>query len=113
MRTGGSVFPRLVSNLCVPDEIGVHRQRFHSYNADMNKVSFQDLQRDPLGLLKRVEAGEHDIVVRDNSPIAEIRPVSLPVLDSRLYGFAAGAFTVPDDFDAPLPEGTLRDFEGQ
>jgi antitoxin (DNA-binding transcriptional repressor) of toxin-antitoxin stability system len=110
---GGSVFPRLVSDLCVPDDTGVHRQRFHSYNADMNNVSVQDLLRDPLGLLKRVEAGEHVIVVRDNSPIAEIRPVALPVLDPRPYGLAAGAFTVPEDFDAPLPEGTLRDFEGQ
>ncbi len=79
----------------------------------MNSVSVQDLLRDPLGLLNRVEAGEHVIVVRDNSPIAEIRPVTLRVMDLRPYGLAAGTFIVPEDFDAPLPEGTLRDFEGQ
>ena len=31
----------------------------------------------------------------------------------RPFGLCAGAFTVPDDFDAPLPEETLRGFEGR
>ena len=30
----------------------------------------------------------------------------------RPYGIAAGMFTVPDDFDDPLPEDILRLFEG-
>ena len=79
----------------------------------MNSVTVQDLQRDPLGLLKRVEAGEHVVVVRDDFPIAELRPVVPMIVRPRPHGLAAGAFTVPDDFDAPLPEDTLRDFEGQ
>jgi len=29
------------------------------------------------------------------------------------YGLAEGEFVVPDDFDAPLPEDILRDFEGR
>ena len=31
----------------------------------------------------------------------------------RPYGLCAGEFTVPDDFDAPLPEDVLSDFEGR
>ena len=31
--------------------------------------------------------------------------------DLRPYGLAAGEFVVSDDFDAPLPEGILADFE--
>jgi len=31
----------------------------------------------------------------------------------RPYGLCAGKFTVPDDFDQPLPEEILRDFEGR
>ena len=31
----------------------------------------------------------------------------------RPFGLCAGAFTVPDDFDAPLPEEILREFEGR
>ncbi len=30
----------------------------------------------------------------------------------RPYALAAGEFVVPSDFDAPLPEEILRDFEG-
>lgn len=29
----------------------------------------------------------------------------------RPFGLSAGEFTVPDDFDAPLPEEILREFE--
>jgi hypothetical protein len=31
--------------------------------------------------------------------------------DLRPYGLAASEFVVSDDFDAPLPEGILADFE--
>lgn len=78
----------------------------------MNTVSVQELQRDPLALLGRVEAGEHLIVTQGDRPVAELRPVASPPAGPRPFGLAAGQFTVPDDFDAPLPEDTLRDFEG-
>ena len=79
----------------------------------MNTVSLQELERDPLALLKRVEAGEHLLVVRDDPPVAEFRPVAPVHPDPRPFGLCAGSFTVPDDFDAPLPEDTLLDFEGR
>jgi hypothetical protein len=31
----------------------------------------------------------------------------------RPFGLCAGEFTVPADFDDPLPEDILRDFEGE
>ena len=31
----------------------------------------------------------------------------------RPFGLCAGEFTVPDDFDDPLPEDILRAFEGR
>jgi len=40
----------------------------------MNTVSPQDLQRDPLGYLRRVEAGESFLVTRDDRPVVEWRP---------------------------------------
>jgi len=79
----------------------------------MSSVSLQELQRDPDALLDRVEAGEHLVVVRGGRPVAELRPVPASRLGLRPYGLCAGAFTVPDDFDAPLPEEVLRGFEGQ
>ena len=38
-------------------------------------------------------------------------PVPLPPL--RPIGLAKGQFTVPDDFNAPLPEDVLQTFEGK
>lgn len=34
------------------------------------------------------------------------------VKGNRRYGLAKGQFTVPDDFDAPLPDEILESFEG-
>ena len=73
----------------------------------------QDLARDPDGTLDRVEAGERFVVVRGGRPVAELRPVAPARLTSRPFGLAAGAFAVPDDFDAPLPDDILGGFEGQ
>jgi len=37
----------------------------------------------------------------------------MPKRGMRPYGLAQGEFVVPDDFDDPLPEEILRDFEGR
>jgi prevent-host-death family protein len=79
----------------------------------MSTVSFQELQQNPAALLDRVEAGEHLLVVRNGQPVAELRPVVARRPTPRPFGLCAGAFTVPDDFDAPLPEDVLREFEGR
>lgn len=79
----------------------------------MSSVSLQDLQRDPLALLERVEAGESILVTRGGHAVAELRPVTRAAAGPRPFGLAAGAFTVPADFDAPLPEDILREFEGR
>jgi hypothetical protein len=36
-----------------------------------------------------------------------------PLSGSRPIGLAKGQFTVPDDFNAPLPEDVLQAFEGK
>ncbi len=64
-------------------------------------------------MLDRVEAGEYLIVARGGRPVAELRPVSGRRSAPRPFGLCAGAFTLPDDFDAPLPEEILRSFEGR
>ena len=37
---------------------------------------------------------------------------NLSATSQRPFGLCAGEFTVPDDFDDPLPEQVLREFEG-
>jgi len=78
----------------------------------MTTISFQDLQQDPTTAIDRIEAGETLRVLRDGRTVAEIRPVATPPAALRPIGLCTGEFTVPDDFDAPLPEEILREFEG-
>lgn len=78
----------------------------------MVNVTVDEIQQDPLKYLRQVEAGETLVIVRSDQPIAELRPiVSREPL--RPFGLCAGEFTVPDDFDAPLPEDLLSAFEGR
>ena len=79
----------------------------------MSTVSLQELQLDPNTLLDRVEAGEHLVVVRGGRAVAELRPVPATQPGPRPFGLCAGEFTVPDDFDSPLPDEILQGFEGR
>jgi antitoxin (DNA-binding transcriptional repressor) of toxin-antitoxin stability system len=78
----------------------------------MSTITVQDIQRDPLAFLRRLEAGEALLVVRDDRALAEVRPVPAVATRARPYGLCAGQFTVPEDFDRPLPDETLAEFEG-
>jgi antitoxin (DNA-binding transcriptional repressor) of toxin-antitoxin stability system len=79
----------------------------------MTQIRVEEVERDPRGYLRRVEAGETLLIVRAGKPIAEVRPVEPERAGLRPFGLCAGEFTVPDDFDAPLPEELLREFEGR
>jgi len=78
----------------------------------MVNVTVDEMQQDPLKYLRQVEAGETLVILKSDQPIAELRPIasSQPL---RPFGLCAGDFTVPDDFDAPLPEDLINAFEGQ
>ena len=78
----------------------------------MSTISVQDIQRDPLGFLGRIEAGEAFLVMRGERAVAEVRPLIAAVAQPRPFGLCAGQFSVPDDFDGPLPEDVVRQFEG-
>ena len=43
------------------------------------------------------------LTILESSPLASLRPM----------GLAKGQFTVPDDFNAPLPDEMLQAFEGK
>ena len=71
----------------------------------MVATTVSEIERDPSAYIRRVEAGETVVVLRDGRPIAEIRPVAEDRQQPRPYGLAAGELVTPDDFDAPLTEG--------
>lgn len=79
----------------------------------MLSVTVDEIQRDPAKYLRQVEAGETFVIIQADKAIAELRPVSSIGKQSRPFGLCAGEFTVPDDFDAPLPEEILSAFESK
>ena len=66
-------------------------------------VSVNEAKTHLAKLLEKVELGEVVVISRSGKPVAQL--VSFPVEKSkRKIGSAAGAFVVPDDFNAPLVE---------
>ncbi|AUX42881.1 prevent-host-death protein [Sorangium cellulosum] len=79
----------------------------------MATVRIEEIQQDLRGYLRRVAAGETLVVLESSQPVAEIRPVTTPARGARPAGLCAGEFTVPEGFDAALPEDLLDSFEGR
>ncbi|TVQ25545.1 MAG: type II toxin-antitoxin system Phd/YefM family antitoxin [Leptolyngbya sp. DLM2.Bin15] len=79
----------------------------------MLSVTVEEILRDPSKYLRQVEAGETFVILQAERAIAELRPISSSGKQLRPFGLCSGEFTVPDDFDAPLPEELLRAFEGK
>lgn len=53
--------------------------------------------------------GEEIVIARRGEPVARLVPVE--ERPERQLGIDAGRFEVPEDFDAPLPESVLDEFE--
>ena len=60
-------------------------------------------------LLRRVAAGEEIVIARGGRPVARLVPITEP--RERSLGADRGLFDLPADFDAPLPEDVLEEFE--
>lgn len=59
-------------------------------------------------LLRLVDGGQEIEISRGGEPIARIVPIREP--RKRRLGLDQGGFSVPDDFDAPLPDDVLATF---
>lgn len=60
-------------------------------------------------LLDRVQGGEEVVITRRGQVIARLVPPQQA--ERRTFGVDVGVFTVPDDFDAPLPDELVAKFE--
>ncbi|MCL2640155.1 MAG: hypothetical protein FWD53_04860 [Phycisphaerales bacterium] len=81
----------------------------------MVTIALEQFQRDVADAFRRVEAGETLVVLRDDKPIAEIKPAPEPEVKPkgrRPSGLYKGILTVPDDIMDPLPDDILKYFEG-
>jgi antitoxin (DNA-binding transcriptional repressor) of toxin-antitoxin stability system len=78
----------------------------------MVTIDVAEINRDWSSCLRRVEDGETIVIVRDQKPVAELKPIPPASTTLRPFGLCKGEFCVPDDFDAALPEDILSQFEG-
>jgi prevent-host-death family protein len=63
-------------------------------------------------LLSGVERGDEIVIARAGRPIARLLPFAEQAERPR-FGLDKGRFKVPADFNAPLPDDVLADFEGE
>ena len=75
----------------------------------MEEVSVHEAKTHLSRLLRRVALGEEIVISRGGEPIARLVPATHG--KTRTLGIDRGRYVLPDDFDAPLPEELLREFE--
>jgi prevent-host-death family protein len=63
-------------------------------------------------LVERAERGEEIIIARAGRPVARLAPLAGPGRPRRLGLLEGRRIRIARDFDAPLPDGVLRLFEG-
>ncbi|MEW6490568.1 MAG: type II toxin-antitoxin system prevent-host-death family antitoxin [Thermodesulfobacteriota bacterium] len=63
-------------------------------------------------LLVQVAEGEEVVIAKAGKPIARLSSWEGEEGATRVLGRDAGLFSVPEDFDAPLPDAVLAEFEG-
>ena len=78
----------------------------------MNIVNTHEAKTHFSRLLKRVALGEQITIARRGQAVARLVPVPQEP-SGRKFGMFEGKFTVPRDFDAPLPDEILDEFEGK
>jgi prevent-host-death family protein len=78
----------------------------------MSKVNVHEAKTRFSRLLRRVAAGEEITIANRGVPVARLVPV-VGEGTTRKLGLFRGQMTIPDDFDAPLPDDILDAFEGK
>lgn len=78
----------------------------------METINIYDAKTRLSQLVDQAAGGEDVVVSRNGRPVARITQLatSRPKIK---FGLLQGRFTVPDDFDAPLPDQILAGFEGR
>jgi len=74
------------------------------------EVNVQEAKTHLSRLLQQALDGEEVIIMREGKRLVRLTPVTTAPGPRRL-GTAKGDFVVPDDFDAPLPDEVLAEFE--
>ncbi len=79
----------------------------------MQTVNIHEAKTHLSRLLEDVAAGEEIIIAKAGKPVAKLVPIESKPKARRKLGGLEGQFTVPDDFDDPLPDEILALFYGR
>lgn len=63
-------------------------------------------------LIELVEQGQEIVIARAGKPVARLTQYQ-PTKKPLKFGLLKGKIWIADDFDAPLPDEILADFEGR
>lgn len=63
-------------------------------------------------IVDEVAAGSEVIIAKAGKPMARLAPIAAPP-QSKTFGILKGRIRIPDDFNAPLDESVIADFEGR
>lgn len=77
----------------------------------MRTVNIHEAKTHLSRLIEEVSEGGEIVIARAGRPVAKLVAIT-PQRKKRTLGLLAGQLTIPDDFDAPLPDDILADFEG-
>lgn len=78
----------------------------------MEVISMHQAKSTLSQLVKRASNGETILIGAYGKINAKLVPVTQPTAPQKRIGILAGKLTVPDNFDAPLPDDVLAAFEG-
>jgi antitoxin (DNA-binding transcriptional repressor) of toxin-antitoxin stability system len=78
----------------------------------MLSVSIDDIKQDLAHYIEQIDYGEKLLILQADEPIAELKLISNSK-KTRPFGLCKGEFIVPENFDEPLPENIIREFEGK
>lgn len=78
----------------------------------MQTVNIHEAKTHLSRLIDDVAAGTEVVIARAGRPVARLVPLAQPSGQRRL-GILEGRFSVPNNFDVPLPEDVLASFEGR
>ena len=78
----------------------------------MRQVNIYEAKTQLSKLVLEAAEGEDIIIARAGKPVARLTRITSEHVRRNL-GVLDGQFTIPDDFNRPLPEEILTAFEGQ
>lgn len=77
----------------------------------MTTLSLKELLKDAPALVTLIKKGEEVTLTENGEQLAKVVPLHVARAMPRPAGLAQGQFSVPADFNEPLPDDVVREFE--